>query len=215
MRPRQSLLAPPQHTSALSPVKVEHFSRIYERGRSARFANLASTCASPPPPPLDPLVPEIDGWRAAALSALAGRAADGLMVCSFGLLAGGGGGVCGLFCPSLASPDFHVFCGRTPMQAHGRPLPKASLSVFACSLLCACSRKDSHTTTKNPLHTHPPSRQDSLLGPFFFSRAIPLLASEASLLLYPYHTRFGRDLSLFLLLLLLFSGTDWLMIGHV
>lgn len=107
-----------------------------------------------------------------------------------------------------------TYYGRTPMQARGSLLflhlvycVYASVCMYACS-----SDGRAQTHTLKPPCTHPLSRQDLLVGPFFVSRAIQLLASEASFILYPYHHRFARE---FVFFEFFFSGTDWLMIGHV
>lgn len=141
------------------------------------------------------------------------------MGCSPGCSPGGGG--VGLFRPGLASPDFYVLFfvdGRTPMQAGSGASPSPRQSVFLhevllCVCLCVCmQQKDSltHSHQTNSPFAHPQSRQDLL----FVSHAIPLLASEAFLFIIPiYHHRFARELSFFISFC--FSGTDWLMIGHV
>lgn len=89
--------------------------------------------------------------------------------------------LCVLFC-----------CERTPMQAGpGAFLPSNSNEAVYC--LCVCVRScSSSSSSKTHTHktpcTHPLSRQDLLVGLFFVSHAIPLLASEASLFIYPYIT---------------------------
>lgn len=90
-------------------------------------------------------------------------------------------------------------------------------------LLCVCMMQQqqqrlTHPPNKKPLaHTHHSLGRTYSSNRFFVSFcAIPLLASEASLLTIPiYHHRFARELSFFRPSLFCFSGNDWLMIGRV
>lgn len=122
------------------------------------------------------------------------------MGCSFGWGHGhgqGGGGWCALVCcggwfrsRGLASPGFCEFCfvadGRQCRLAQGRFLPSNSNEAVYCLCVCvrSCSSSSKTHTHKTPC-THPLSRQDLLVGLFFVSHAIPLLASEASLFIIP------------------------------
>lgn len=100
------------------------------------------------------------------------------------------------------------------MQAGSGASPSPRQSVFLhevllCVCLCVCmQQKDSltHTHQTKPRFAHPQSR-DFL----FVSRAIPLLASKAFLLLYPYITIALRGSCLFHFLLFLGNRMvhDW------
>lgn len=104
------------------------------------------------------------------------------------------------------------------------PSTKAVCVLASGPTVCACSSKqqkqkqkqkqDSLPPQTNPC-THPPSRQTYSSDQFFVSHAIPLLASEASLLLYPYITIALRGSCHFFPLLFLGNrlAHDWSSLG--
>lgn len=161
--------------------------------------------------PLDPpSSPRLRGWRAAATLCLGRcKAADGLMWLPYSLgRRGGRGGVDVSFARKLACvARLLCVCGRTPMQAgSGAPLsptPRQSVLLHVVLTVCACSEQQqqqkTHTTPEqSPLHyTHRLGRTCSSVQ-FFVSRAIPLLASEASFLLYPISPSLCAGVVLFL-----------------